>query len=252
MKNTSSAAVVLKVFDHGESDKIVTLYCRDTGKVTGIAKGAKKSTKRFVNKLEIFSELEICYGKNRNSSLVYITEADLLNPYFTLRSDYNCYIAASLIIELVTIWTRENDVDENLYSLLTWTLNCLNDGRPILPNIIFFLTKLFNITGYRPYLSGCSKCGQLVSTDGFFSFNTLRNGLLCGVCSQGAFSATSIPLSLSTIKLLQNSQDLPLEKLNRLRFSKSSTREAITLLKKYGEHLLQREVHSWSALTKII
>ena len=54
MTTKKMKAVVLRVSDLGESDKIVTLYGEQVGKVAGIAKGAKKSKKRFNNKLEIF------------------------------------------------------------------------------------------------------------------------------------------------------------------------------------------------------
>ncbi len=56
-----SPAVVLNCYDHGESDKIVTLFCQNIGLITGIAKGANRSTKRFVNKLELFTLLHVYY-----------------------------------------------------------------------------------------------------------------------------------------------------------------------------------------------
>lgn len=49
-----SDALVLHCRDHGESDKIITLLTKNAGKFSGIAKGANRSKKRFVNKLELF------------------------------------------------------------------------------------------------------------------------------------------------------------------------------------------------------
>ena len=54
MTSKDMTAIVLRVNDLGESDKIVTFYSKQEGKLAGIAKGAKKSKKRFSNKLEIF------------------------------------------------------------------------------------------------------------------------------------------------------------------------------------------------------
>ena len=61
-REASNAARILHpnvaaVFDYGESDKIVTFLTRDLGKVTGIAKGAKHSKRRFVNVLEPFTHV---------------------------------------------------------------------------------------------------------------------------------------------------------------------------------------------------
>ena len=52
-------AIVLDCRDHGESDKIVTFFCLDAGRLAGIAKGANRSKRRFVNKLELFSSLQL-------------------------------------------------------------------------------------------------------------------------------------------------------------------------------------------------
>lgn len=250
MARIRTAAVVLKVLDHGESDKIVTFYCRTAGKLTGIAKGAKRSARRFVNKLEIFSWLDISFDPRNQTSLVYIAEAELLQPFITLRSNYSRYTAASLLIEHVLNWTRENDADEQLFSLLTWALSSLDNGLPPLSVVIFFLTKLFHIVGYRPYFSGCIKCNHAGPDVAPFAFQPARSGLVCHrCCAPGPTSPASIPLSLGTIRLLANVQDMPLAKLHRLQISAPSTREAIRLLRKYGEHLLQREIHSWKALS---
>jgi len=57
-----------------------------------------------------------------------------------------------------------------------------------------------------------------------------------------------VSLSMNTIKLLQHAQDMPMEKLDRLRFSDISIREALLLFKVYGQYLLQREISAWNFL----
>ena len=48
-------AIVLRARPYGESDKIVSFLTEDFGKLSGIAKGALRSRRRFVNSLEPFS-----------------------------------------------------------------------------------------------------------------------------------------------------------------------------------------------------
>ncbi len=62
----STCAIVLKVAEHGEADKLVTCYSRELGRMTGLAKGAKRSSRRFVNKLEEFSLLQLFYRPPRD------------------------------------------------------------------------------------------------------------------------------------------------------------------------------------------
>lgn len=240
-------AVILQVKDHGESDKIVTCYCPRIGKLTGIAKGAKRSKKRFVNKLELFSLLEIHFTAGDRSSLVRIDQADLGDPFPALRSDYQRYGGATLLCELLLHWTRENDGDEELFRLLVWALAGLNRGEPITRTIVLFQIKLFDLLGYRPHLAGCIDCGRQDGHGTPYRFSSSRGGLLCSHCT-GEASLAHIPLSLNTAKLLHLAQSMSRDKLARLRFSDTSGREAMALFKRYHNDLLQREIHSWQAI----
>ena len=83
-----------------------------------------------------------------------------------------------------------------------------------------------------------------------YLFHPARHGLLCRNCSPAVMSREMAALSLNTIKLLQHAQDLQMDKLERLRFSETSMREALQLLKVYGHYLLQREIAAWPFLEK--
>lgn len=241
-------AVVLLVRDHGDSDKIVTLYTEDRGKLAGIAKGAKRSRKRFVNKLEIFSLLDLYYAESRSSSLVRIDQAELVLPFPALRNDVPRYAAASLACELILHWTRENDPDKELFQLFTWALTKIDRGNPLPQTLIFFQIKMLGLLGFRPQLVSCCVCGAPAQNTLPFSFNPILNGLLCKKCLPG-HDTLLLPLSMETIKLLLKAQDMEQDKLERLRFSPAATQEALTLLRYYGNHLLQREIESWNFLT---
>jgi len=239
-------AVVLAVANHGDSDKIVTLYGREQGKFSGIAKGALRSRKRFVNKLELFSLLEINYEEGRISTLVRIDQAELLNGYPAIRSDYQRYAAASLVGEMVAQTTREHDADPRIFALLTWALTAIADASSLPRSIIFFNLKLLELLGYRPSLEGCLACGSLAPADRPYHFSLGRSGLLCRRC-HGV-----VPLSLATIRLLAKGQDLTIDKLDRLLFPPEALREAITLLRYYQRHLMQRETRSWQGFLQAI
>ena len=250
MQLQQTAALVLKVMDHGESDKIVTCLCPDKGKLTGIAKGAKRSKKRFVNKLEPYTLLNLEFTLGRHSSLVRIDQAELLNPFPALRRDYELYTAAALICELLLQWTRENDGDPPLFELSAWALANLDAGGPWAETLILFQIKLFTLLGYRPQLSGCGECGTLTASRAPYRFSLSRGSLACAACNREAGVAT-LPLALDTASLLRLAQDLPIIKLSRLRFSPPSAREALVMLKSYGCHLLQRDLHSWKHLAAV-
>ena len=250
MATRQMTAIVLRVSDLGESDKIVTFYSLQSGKMAGIAKGAKKSKKRFSNKLEIFSLLDVVYNERDRGGLVRIDEAELLAPFMSLRENYERYVHAVLACELIYYWSRDYDADNNIFKLLYWALQSFDKGSPAQMIQIFFQVKLYTLLGYRLHLSGCIKCETDAQSGMPYLFHPARHGLLCRNCSPALISREMVPLSLNTIRLLQHAQELPMEKLERLRFSDTSVREALELFKTYGQYLLQREIAAWNFLGK--
>jgi DNA repair protein RecO (recombination protein O) len=125
-----TAAIVLDCQDHGESDQIVTFFCEDIGRMTGIAKGAKRSQKRFVNKLELFSSLRLRYTESRRSNLVFIAEAELVDSFLRLRQNMSLYMAATVIRELTLSATRDLEGDDGFFALLQWGLRAMDGQRP--------------------------------------------------------------------------------------------------------------------------
>ena len=244
MSLQQTLAVVLQVTDHGDADKIVTCYSENLGKLSGIAKGAKRSKKRFVNKLEPFSLLDLSYEESRTSSLMRIDQAELVSAYPTLRNHYNRYTAATLLCEQMLQWTREHDADPDLFSLLRWALTSLEQGQPAFATVILFEIRMLDLLGYKPNLSGCLRCGHLTPARRPYFFSTSRSGLICKACNRETEHG-QVPVSLETARLLHAAQHMAGNKLDRLHFSPDAIRESLTLLRRYDHHLLQREINSW-------
>ena len=246
MSLRSTCGLVLKISEHGESDKLVTVYSNDLGRVTGIAKGAKRSKQRFVNKLEEFSHLQIFYRPPRGlMGLLFISEAELLCSHLSIRKDYRRYVAAMYISELILRFTRDNDPDPRLYALLKWAFASLEmDEAPQKIATLFHL-QLLTAAGYRPELNRCSKCELPVSPGRAFIFLPGNGSLLCSSCHPRQGGPDLNHLSIQTLKFLARAQIAGLEQLNRLQLSGQTTTEALESLYHYTFHLLQQDIHSW-------
>ena len=235
-------AVVIHVADQGESDKLITFYSPQAGKFRAIAKGAKRSIKRFVNKLEMFSLLSITYHDQYTIPLV--SDADLINSHLSIRQHYALYIQGILICELIRNWTHENDGDETLFHYIVWFFSQLNSCSHGNNHLLLFLAKFYNQLGFQPIISACNSCGRLDPQTSPFSFRPSMGVILCTNCS---FEAKPlIPLTISTLMLLQKAFELPTSKLGRLHFTSKSTSEALHFFKRYDRFLLDRELQSWS------
>ncbi len=247
----STCGIVLKISEHGESDKLVTLFSKDLGCVTGIAKGAKKSKQRFVNKLEEFSHLQIFYRPPRGATgLLFISEAELLGAHLVLRRNFRRYVAAMYISELMLRFTRENDPDPQLYALLKWAIMSLDRADTPQKIAALYHLQLLIAAGYRPELSECSICRQPVGPGRTFVLLPGNGSLRCSSC-QPMHDQYPRRLSVQTLKFLAKAQDTSLERLNRLQLSEYTAMEALEAFYYYTLHLLQHDIHSWQAMRSL-
>ena len=236
-----TSGVIIKISDYGESDKIVTLYCPIEGKIALLAKGAMRSQKRFVNKLELFSFLDIQYNLRYRFAL--LEQADLLNGFSHLREDFTRYAAAGLLCEHLLQWSSENDGDNAIFIAFLNSLNAINNSGPIQKTLVLFLIHLYSRLGYQPDLSGCSQCGTLDPAAGPFQFRSSYGTIICKKCFP--VSNSKYNLSMPTIKLISQAQKLSFPKTSRLQFPSASITQALHLFQAYGNFLLDRKLNSW-------
>jgi DNA repair protein RecO (recombination protein O) len=244
--------IVLKNVDFGESDRIVTLYSSDRGRFSAIAKGAKRSQKRFVNKLEEFSLLDISFRPAKHNRLHFLSEAELKEAFISLRTDWQRYCAAILANELVLRFTGEHDPDSQIFYLLHWLLESLHHGASPLPTVVFFHLHLLNACGYRPRLEHCATCSNSPDKSRGLNF-TLQPGngtLLCSRCN-GNTDGSHFTLSLQSLKFLQTAQGMTTKQMHRLQMPKNVVSECLSILYNYSKHLLQCDIHSWKFLSQI-
>ena len=151
-------ALILHTMPYGESDQIVTLYTLEFGRIKGIAKGAKRSQKRFGARLEIGAYVNASYFEKETSDLVRLTHCDLIRPFDGLRGDIHKLAWASYFIELIREMTAERIQNKPLFRLLVAFLNLTDRG--MLKDEIrrVFEIRFLSLLGYRPQLDHCTRC----------------------------------------------------------------------------------------------
>ena len=122
----SSPAIVLRRLAYGDFDLIVTALTLSSGKLTVIAKNARKSRKRFQGVLEPFSLIHMECRLPRRDAMPVMQDADLENPFsgirgHVLKTAYACFWA-----ELLLIWLEEGKTQPRLFGLLRHCLESLD------------------------------------------------------------------------------------------------------------------------------
>ena len=252
MNDWQSPALVLTVRSHSESDKIVSLYSQDHGRLTAIAKGAQKSKKRFVNKLEPFTLLTVTCRSPKRGTLHFLHNAELVDANLGLRKDYRLYVTAIFICELLRLFSGTQDPDRKMFHLARSVLTMLAQKQCRADMLAtFFLLHLLEICGYSPDLNTCSRCGKNIDQERDFILSPAGGCLICRSCHPGPLTSP-LRLSRQTLKFLLSGCSMALTRLDNLRMSSRNTSQAITVLGNYCRHILQQDIHSMQSLLKMI
>ena len=150
MNSYKTEGVVLKRSNFGEADRIITLYTKHYGKITGLAKGIRKLTSRKRGALEIFNQVIFFVAKGKGMEI--ITEAEVLNPFSSWRKDLKKVGVAYEFCEMVDKLTAEGIAQPEVYELLVTALNRLGTiSREELPAVIErFAGLLLKQLGFWP------------------------------------------------------------------------------------------------------
>ena len=248
----STPAVLLRRLDYGDFDLITTFFTLEKGKVTLIAKSAKKSTKRFSGILELFSVLEIVGSTGKGKGLPVLQEAVLRKPFDGLRADLRKTSYASYWAELINNWMEENFKSVSLFYLFQHALTELNSNQtPANVLNILFQMRLLNISGLKPCLNRCSYCQQDLETikEAKICVDLQKGGILCGNCSSA--SATRITLSKGTIKQLLWVESGRLSKASRIKFNSAALKEGTEFLEEFVPYHLGRQPRSLKFLRQV-
>ena len=181
-------AFVISNSAYGESDRIVSLFTLEHGRLKGFARGARNSRKRFGPALETFARIDLqLHYKDGLSSL---RSADIITLYTGIRADLGAIAHGLYACELVECLTPEGVTLPRLYRLLAAYLERLDSGQSDADDRRMFEINLLNILGYRPSLNGCSRCGSEFDRRGAL----MQQGgeLVCRLC---AATGRTIPLS---------------------------------------------------------
>lgn len=238
-RNYQTEAIIIKKVKLGEADRILSLYTPHLGKIRVVAKGVRRPRSKMAGHLELLTHSLVSLARGRN--LDTVTGSQTINSFLPLKSDLKLTSYALYAVELIDLFTADNDENHPLFQLLLETMHNLCQGNNNELIMRYFELHLLNQVGYRPQLGQCVSChSTLKATTN--SFSPSAGGVLCPRCSQSQFYSYS--LSVDALKVLRFLQDSDYDTCSRLKISPELSQEIEGVMRNYLKYLLEREVKS--------
>jgi DNA repair protein RecO (recombination protein O) len=239
MLAVTDEAIVLALHDYAETDLVCTFFTLDHGKIRGIAKGGRRSRKRFGGALELFARLRLTFRPK--DGLARLEEAEPISVFPSIRGDLDKIAFAGYACELTDLFLPEGLRNPRFHRLLTAYLDRLESSPCELLDRRFFEMNLLNVLGYCPPLTECPSCGGDPSVHGArFS----GPDLLCAPCG-----GSGPAVSPGTVKLLRRS--LATGRFGAVEFPPRELREAGEVLDSLVASHAGKEIRSLRFLREI-
>ena len=172
-----SEAIVLRTYPFREADLLVTLFTRAEGKVTGVARAAKKSKRRFGGALESLTYVRVYYEDRERRELARLDACEVLDSPLSSQVTYPRAIALAHIAELLDELLPDREPNDAVFRLALSVLAQLRGSDVWLP-LTYFELWMTRLMGYLPELSECIVCGRALNGSRAF-FHALSDGLMC-------------------------------------------------------------------------
>jgi len=237
-----SQAIIMRVKEFGESDLLLTFFASDRGVLKGVAKGARKSRKRFSNCLDLLCMTNLEYELKRKGGLYFLHSCRLVNAFPGLRSDFSSLSLASYMIELTEVLFPQNVVAKEMFELLKNSFLAMNEGKRNDVLRIFFEAKAMILGGYGVNLDRCCNCGRPYTGVGRAVFWRNRGGIACLKCGQE--SRHSPGMGPDTINGLRALQSGDWSKLEEVQLDEEMILEIKSALKLHIEYQIGKRLKS--------
>lgn len=239
MPTYNAHAIVLHRISFGETDRIVTLYTRERGKLSAIAKGSRKPISRLAGATEVLTcgKFHLAIGKN----LDIIAQVEVKESFPRIRADLSRIAHAGYLAELVDKSVEEREPNTDVFELLLSALYLLE--RPNDPEKIarMFELQLMKLLGYEPVLDRCLRCGKPIETKSRF-FSPALGGLVCRRC--GALPEDAVQVSREAVEAMRSLLVAEAPEVERMEIPKPAMDQIARVMRRHIRYRIERDLKS--------
>ena len=233
MASSKMSGIIISENNLGDYDKMLTMLTPGLGKISCVAKGARRQRSALLAGTQF-----LCFGEYmmyKGSNTYNINSCETIEVFYNLRTDLDKLNYAVEITKIIRDVTEEN---QNSYKILQLFLNTLytlseTDKNPDLIISVFKL-KLLCILGFTPRIQECTNCNQ---KENLQYFSLRDNGFKCAACSRQDKGA--LQMSESTANAIKYIVMAPAKKLYSFNLKDESLNELKLITKLYFKEKIE-------------
>ncbi len=258
MPDFTDNAILLKKVEFGDYDYILCFLTRSRGKISVIAKNAKKSIRRFSGSFDLFcvNSIQCSLPRKKKDGLTILAKSDIEKGFVNIRYDILKTAYASMWLEIVYFYLEENRAQVDVYDLLFFSLDALDRNRvnKEVLNLLFQI-RFMSISGFTPDFEKCDRCRTSINDieQQKVRFDFKEGKIVCNGCAakNPAGRMGGMTISKGTLKQLFWINNTDIKKADRLKFSSYSIKEGTLLLESFIPFHIGRDFKSLQFLKQI-
>lgn len=146
----NSSGIILRTRPLTETSLIVNWLTADFGRLSTVAKGARRPKSSFAGKLDLFYFADISFQRSRRSELHQLREVTLVQPHARIRNEMEWLQQASHATALIEQTTELDTPIPEIFTLTRDFLNHLTLYPPLAHLLHAFEIKLLTELGLQP------------------------------------------------------------------------------------------------------
>lgn len=246
MRTYSANAIVLKRIDLAEKDRILTLYTREHGRMSAVAKGARKPGSKLSGSSEPFTFIRGLLNIGRE--LDVLVQSDIRESFPNVKNNVLTLAYGFYMMELVYQFTDDHHQNADLFDNILSSMYVLESGSDPELSMRHFELRLLDSVGYMPEFNVCVRCGSSPGTDKL-AFSPGMGGIICKDCGIAPGDSIWVPGALcSYIRALIK---LEPHKIKDTVFPKAAMRDLAVTLKYHIRCRLEKDLKSTDFLETV-
>lgn len=240
-----SEAIILQSYTLGEADRLVSFLSRTTGRMRGVAAGARRPKSRFGSTLERLSYVRIWYFEKETRDLVRIRQCEMIESFLDAFRDYASSVAMGILSEVTeTVLPDREASDANFRLLLLTAQTIKHTGKADSP-LAYFALWVVKLGGWLAGLDHCGFCGAALAEGAAAYVSRSGSAVACAKCRRAGMRTISPAALALARKMLSERLDRMVEsEVATSTTSARATRELTGIMLDVIEHQIDRKLAS--------